>query len=189
MKRPFIAAAFALSLIGCATSPQQVHLNPQIEVNSRLAKQPAVQLTINDLRTTPSLGTRGGVYGSTNHITADRNLSDSLRPAAIKALNELGARVDAPSPFPVTLSLDIERISYQVDDGSALPIQITLDAAIRATASKEGKQFSGRYESSKRHKFVAAPSEQRNEEIINEILSETLVRVFNDPRLLTFMEQ
>jgi len=189
MKKPLIALALAVSLIGCASSPQQVHLNPQIDVSSRLTKQPAVQLTINDLRPSPSMGTRGGVYGSTNHITADRNLSDSLRPAAIKALNELGARVDASSPFPIALSLDIEKVSYQVDQNSSLPIQITLDAAIRASASKEGKSFSGRYESSKMHKFIKAPSEQRNEEIINEILSDTLNRVFNDPRLLTFMEQ
>lgn len=189
MKRSLIAAVFALGLVGCASSPQQVHLNPDIAINSRLAKQPAVQLTINDLRSSSSMGTRGGVYGDSNHITADRNLSDSLRPAAVKALNELGARVDAPSPFPIALTLDIERIVYHVDPNSSVPLLINLEAAIRASASKEGKQFSGRYESSKQHKFAIAPSDERNAEIINDILSETLARVFNDPRLLTFLEQ
>ncbi|WP_210396834.1 YajG family lipoprotein [Motiliproteus sediminis] len=189
MNKGFAIFAFSLALTACASSPQQVKLQPQVEVNSRLAKQPAVNLTISDNRPSPSLGTRGGVYGGSNHITPARSLSDSIYPVASKALTELGARMNASSPFPVDLRLEVEQLSYTVDENSTLPLQVELKAAIRAVANKNGRSFSGRYESSKLHKFVTSPSEEKNEEVINDVLSTTLNRVFNDPKLLTFMEQ
>ncbi|WP_421861913.1 YajG family lipoprotein [Motiliproteus sp.] len=178
-----------LTLAGCAQSPQQVRLDPVISVNTVVENQPTVHLSITDKRPSQSLGTRGGVYRDSNHITLAQPISRSLRPTAEAALTEMGIRVDQPSPQPVQLNLIVEELSYKVADTQTLPLEITLRAQIAAIADKNGSQQASRYESTKVHKFFKAPNEATNAEIINQIMSETLTRLFNDPRLIDFLRR
>lgn len=176
-----------ITLAGCAQSPQQVRLNPVISVSNILDNQPSVHLSITDKRPSQSLGTRGGIYRDTNHITLEQQLNRSLRPAAEAALTEMGVQVDQPSPMPTQLNLIVEELSYKVADTQSLPLEITLRSRIAAVANKDGRQQASRYESTKLHKFFKAPDEATNAKIINDIVSETLTRLFNDPRLVNFI--
>ncbi|RDE24145.1 hypothetical protein DV711_00635 [Motiliproteus coralliicola] len=184
-----LGLAAVLTLAGCAQSPQQVRLDPVISVNSLVDNQPTVHLSVTDKRPSQSLGTRGGVYRGSNHITLARSINHSLRPAAEAALTEMGIRVDQPSPQPIKLNLILEELSYTVADNQSLPLEITLRSQIAAVADKNDSQQASRYESTKVHKFFKAPNEATNAEIINQIMSETLTRLFNDPRLIEFIRR
>lgn len=183
-KTVILITALIVALAGCAQSPQQVRLSPKVSVNSYLGNQPAVHLTITDNRPSKILGTRGGVYRGTNNITLSRDLSSTLRTVATAALNEMGVVVDEPSPRPTQLVLIVEKLEYKVSDKQTLPIEVALHTQFAAIADNNGKQQTTRYQSSKIHKFFTAPSTDDNEAIINDIVSETLTRLFNDPKLV-----
>lgn len=182
-----ILAAVILTLSGCAKSPQQVRLNPEVNVDSYISNQPTVYLTITDKRPSKSLGTRGGVYRDTNNITLSKDLASTLRPVATAALNEMGVIVDDPSPRPIKLELIVETLEYKVNENQTLPIEVSLKTRISAVVDSNGKQQTTQYQSSKLHKFFTAPNTEDNSKIINDIVSETLTRLFNDPKLINLL--
>ncbi len=188
-KTTIILAILALSLAGCAQSPQQIQLNPRVVIDSYIDNQPTVHLNIVDKRPSKILGTRGGTYRNSNHITLSQDLPRTLKPVASAALNEMGVIVDEASPRPTNLELIVEQLKYSVNDNQMLPIEITLHAQFAVLANKDGKQQTTRYQSTKIHRFFTAPSTEKNETIINEIVSETLTRLFNDPKLIKLIRQ
>lgn len=184
-----LLASLLLTLGGCAQSPQQINLTPQIKVNSHLNNQPSVHLSIVDKRPSQSLGTRGGTYRDSNHITLASDIQSMLKPVASAALTEMGISVDQPSPMPTELQIWIEKLQYDVNDAQTLPLEIRLQVQIAAVANKGGQQQISRYESSKVHKFLTPPDTEKNEEIINEIISITLTRLLNDPKLIALIQE
>ncbi|MFT5720569.1 MAG: putative lipoprotein [Motiliproteus sp.] len=187
-KKIILVASLLLTLGGCAQSPQQITLTPQIEINSHLSNQPSVHLSVVDKRPSKSLGTRGGTYRDSNHITLARNIQSMLIPAASAALTEMGISVDQPSPMPTDLQIWVEKLLYEVNDAQTLPLEIKLQVQIAAVANRGNKQQVSRYASNKLHKFLTPPNEKENEEIINEIISTTLTRLLNDPKLITLIQ-
>lgn len=189
LKISIVLATLALTLSGCAQSPQQINLNPQVRVNSHISNQPSVHLSVVDKRPSKSLGTRGGTYRESNHITLARDLQSMLKPAASAALSQMGIVIDQPSLTPTDLQLWVEKLHYEVNDAQTLPIEVTLQVQIAAVANKGDQKQISRYESSKVHKFFTPPSTAKNEEIINKIVSTTLTRLFNDPKLIALIQQ
>ncbi len=187
-KVSIVLTTLLLILSGCAQSPQQINLNPQARINSHVSNQPNVHLSVVDKRTSQSLGSRGGTYSDSNHITLARDLQSTLLPAANLALTQMGVLVDQPSAMPTVLQLWVEKLLYEVNDDQSLPIKVRLQVQIAAVANKGGQQQIARYESSKVHTFLSPPSTAKNEEIINEIFSATLTRLFNDPKLAALIE-
>lgn len=183
-----LLALITLLLAGCAKSPQQVMLAPQIDTDAQLSRSPVVQFNIVDNRADPVLGTRGGVY-ATSHLTLARPLDEALRPEIERTLQALGAELNQVTPFPVRLTLYLDTLTYRTEEATTPPINVTLHAAITAKGSSKEREYEGRWESTQKHQFLRIPSEAKNEEIINELLSETLSRMFNDPKLLRFLQQ
>ena len=74
----FTGAALALSLTGCALSPQQIEVKPTAEVQpaNRGNNQP-VQVIAVDSRDSKAFGSRGGVYKDTSLVQP----ANDLRPA------------------------------------------------------------------------------------------------------------
>ncbi len=184
--RAILTAACALIISGCALSPQHVTLSPRVTVNDHIAVAHIVQLHIEDKRPQQHLGTRGGVYSETSYIYPQQSLPASLRPAAIRALQELGLQTEGLSPQPIQLTLTVEELSYRTDD-SKLPKKVALSTRIHARVIKGEREHEGRFNSSKTYSFVKSPSTEENQKIINELLSETMTRLFNDPKLLNFI--
>ncbi|WP_207061969.1 YajG family lipoprotein [Motiliproteus sp. SC1-56] len=184
----YVLMTLALLLSGCAKSPQQVMLDPSINASAQLKKRPVVQLSIVDNRPSPILGTRGGVY-ATNHITLAEPLERSLRPEMERALQAIGAELNQVSPFPIRLTLYLDRLSYEVEDTGTLPLMVNLHSTLRAQAKSGQLKYEGRWESSRQHQFLSVPTEAKNQDIINDLLSETLNRMINDPKLLQFLQQ
>ncbi len=180
-------ALLTLLLSACALSPQYVEIDPDINVNRQIGVSHIVTLDIEDRRPQNPLGTRGGVYAKTSFIYPSQPLAQGLRPAANRALQQLGLSTEGLSPNPISITLFIDELSYQADS-SSLPVKITLNCRIRAEVNKADSSHQGNFKSSATHSYVKSPSEEENRKIINEILSETMTRVFSDEKLISFIE-
>lgn len=186
--RSSLLLASPLLLTACALSPQYVEISPKIEVKERIMPAQVVQLSIEDNRTQQHIGTRGGVYKETSYIYLDKPVSKSLRPVAIAALQELGLDPNGVSPQPVLMNIRLDQLSYVMSDES-LPKKVDLTASLHLSASKGDKNHEGRFNSAKQFSFFSAPDEEDNTEMINEILSDTLTRLFNDPKFIQFIRE
>ncbi|MCW8886608.1 MAG: YajG family lipoprotein [Motiliproteus sp.] len=185
--RPLIATTFSLLLTACALSPQYVEIDPDIEVRQQVVSTHVTTLDIVDRRPKSELGTRGGVYAETSFIYPSQPLPDSLRPAAIEALGKLGLATQGQSPQPVNITLYIDELSYHTDS-AALQKNVTLNCRISAEIKKGTRSHQGNFNSTKMHSYLKAPNEGENRKIINEVLSETLTRVFNDTQVINFIQ-
>ena len=176
-----------LMLGGCATSPQSVQVNPVVSVSesTKNTLDSNVSVTVFDERTTAVIGLRGGVY-DTNEITAKGDLPLALRAAIEKGLREMGATISASSDDP-QFHVYLDTLEYTVPKGSYVT-QVDVKTSMRVVVSHNNRQFTGNYGSELTERVAKAPSDKKNEELINQVLGDVLERVFADKGLQGFVK-
>src|SRR5690554_1472920 len=102
----FLAVAgLAVVLSGCAHSPQQLNVTPSVTIPlSQVARQQPVVLTVQDSRSSPVMGTRGGLYPDSSNLTISNQAVPHLRQQVEQALGKLGFQV-VPEGTPNANSL------------------------------------------------------------------------------------
>jgi uncharacterized lipoprotein len=184
----FLATAFAIVLVaGCAQSPQRINVQPVLTVSGEaLGGGRPIIVSSSDQRQNKVLGSLGGVYGATATITIGNDLEQALTRAANGLLASQGYVVNSPDPSAAQLNIVVETISYQpIEQPVGKAVKLT--AVLRADVSKQGETFSGRYQSETERRSVASPDQEDTEQYINELLSDTLVRMFADNKLREFL--
>lgn len=105
----------ALTLTGCALSPQQLDPNPKLTgtINPVGQGQPVVVRVV-DGRSSPALGTRGGLYPETSSIIvpADK-LLPKLQAQTEAAVRLLGFTPSANAYNAPQLTLTLAELKYQ----------------------------------------------------------------------------
>ena len=62
-----------------------------------------------------------------------------------------------------------------------------LEAALQVVATAGNETYTGNYKTNSSRETAMTPSMAQNEEMINDLLSKTLVRLFSDPELKAFL--
>lgn len=176
-------------LAACAQSPQRINVQPTLSISGdAIGNGRAIVVSASDQRPNKVLGSLGGVYSGTATLTIANDLEQALTRAANGLLASQGYVVNSPDPSALQLNIVVESLVYQPIDqpvGSA----IKLTAVLRADVSKGGETFSGRYQSEMERRSVARPDPEDNEKYVNDLLSDTLVRMFSDNRLREFLHK
>jgi uncharacterized lipoprotein len=126
------------------------------------------------------------VYGNTATLTIGNNIEQSLTGAANALLAAQGYVPNSPDPSALQLNIVIESLTYQPQE-QTVGSDVKLAAVLRAEVVKRGETFSGRYQSDSERRSVTAPDQEDNEKYVNELLSDTLMRMFSDNRLRDFL--
>lgn len=189
----FVQRIFLLVLsafvAACAYSPQRINVQPVLSVEGE-AYGNGMPIVVSgaDQRQNRVLGTVGGVYRDSANITIANDLEAAMTRAANGLLASKGFVVNSPDSHAVQLTIVIEDISYQTLE-APIGSSVKLSAVLRAEATRNGETFSGRYQSDTERKSVTKPDAQVNEKWFNELLSNTLIRMFDDPKLRQFLLQ
>lgn len=175
----------SLTLSGCALSPQQ--LEPQPLVNGPLQAvgqgQP-VSVNVVDGRTSPVLGTRGGLYPETSSISVNgQTLLPRLQAQADAGTRLLGFTPSANALNAPQITLTLVELSYQSPKEGTYVTEANIRAVFRADVQNQGRRYSGRYSASLNQRFGMAPNEATNSKLVSEVLSDALSRVFKDPSI------
>lgn len=183
----FLLVLLAACAAACAYSPQRINVQPTLSVEGE-AYGNGMPIVVNatDQRENRVLGSVGGVYKQSANITIANDLESALSRAANALLASKGFVVNSPDPNAVHLTIVIENISYETLE-APIGSSVKLSAALRAEATRHGETFSGRYQSDTERKSVTKPDAQVNERWFNELLSTTLTRMFDDPKLRNFL--
>ena len=175
-------------LAACALSPQQVELDLNVSgQGERYGAGRPVEVVVEDQRSNPVIGTRGGVYAETSRITLADELTDTLARAASARLAADGFNVNSGAGDAAELRVLVEKLSYDVVEGKPALHDVELEAILGVEVRRGGDSYRGRYQTKTSRSFVAAPSREKNAEVISQVLEETLERLFADPKLREFL--
>jgi uncharacterized lipoprotein len=185
-----LAVGMAALMSACAYSPQQLDVQPVLTIGSGEAfgNGRPVLVSASDQRANRVLGNLGGVYGDSSTITIRNDLESAMTRAANGLLATQGFVVNSPDPAAVQLNIVIENITYELP-ATNVGTTVKLHATLRAEGTRGGETFSGRYESDAERRMVSKPDAKDNEKLVSELMSNTLRRMFEDPRLRAFLTQ
>ncbi|MCQ4258542.1 YajG family lipoprotein [Stutzerimonas stutzeri] len=186
-----LAAVSALALAGCAHSPQQLDPNPKIDgtINPVGQGQP-VSVRVVDGRSSPTLGTRGGLYPETSAVIVPKDrVVPKLQAQAEAAVRLLGF---TPSPNAYNapqLTLTLAELKYQSPKEGLYVTEATIGATFRVEVQNGGRRYTGRYGASLNQRFGMAPNEQTNTKLVSDVLSDALSRAFRDQNIGQVLSQ
>lgn len=182
--RMFLLSVLALLLVACAYSPQQIQLNPVVQVNGSVTStSPAIALTVDDKRGTTKVGSLGGVYATTSTITVGPDVADAIRSKAVAALQQLGFTIDPGADRKLEITL--KQLTYRKTEG--MLDQVTVTAKLAVKADRGPQHYSSEYTAQTQKQVVTTPGKAANEEILNKSLSMVLQRLLDDRQLTSFI--
>lgn len=185
-----VTAVLVVILSGCALSPQLVSIKPDLRVPvASYGNQRDVNVRVEDHRSNSVIGTRGGIYGQTSTIEIGNNANTEIAYSVAAALTRWGFRstVDGYRGHALEFGVAVEKLSYQHDRSVAGTLQV--DAEVSIVVESGGATYRGKYAASKELGYATAPSEEKNSEAINEVMSLALEKIFADKGLIAFLQQ
>lgn len=180
----------ALVSISCAYSPQQINVNPVINASAEnYGRGRPVHVIAEDMRSVKTIGSRGGVYKDTSTITVANDINDAIAGAAKARLAVQGFNTNSIDENTTSLKVILESLSYDIPKQTlqSPAKKVLLEAVLRVEVKSREEIFTGRYKSNSERPTVVTPTMSRNEEMINEVLSNTLNHMFSDPKLKAFL--
>ncbi|MCJ8170002.1 YajG family lipoprotein [Atopomonas sediminilitoris] len=182
-----------LALGGCALSPQQLTLQPELS-GSQIApvgQGQAVVVRVVDGRTSPVIGTRGGVYPDSSTISvAGADILPKLQQQVEVAVRLLGFTPSANAYNAPQLTVTLADIRYvSPKDSSLMVTQADITATLKADVQNAVRRYSGRYSASSNHRFGSAPNLATNNRLVTEVLNASLERMFQDQTIGQILSQ
>ena len=182
-----VQALVMLSLAACAYSPQQITINPVINTAAEnYGNGRAVNVSVEDGREVKVLGSRGGIYKDTSVITIANSMTDAIASAARAKLAVQGFNTNSGLAEAAQVKIIVDQLSYDVPEQS-VGKKVKLSAVLKLDVSAGGQSYQGRYKSDSERQTVVTPRMAQNEEMINTLISDTLARLFSDPKLKAFL--
>lgn len=175
--------AGVLILPGCANSPQQLDPNPQLKAPiAPMGQGQAVGVRVVEGRVSQILGTRGGLYPETSAVTVP---TAKVLPK-LQAQVEAGVRLLGFTPAAVAsssapqLTVTLAELKYQSPKDDLYVTEADILATILVEARNANRVYNGRYTASLKQRFGMAPDEQTNTQLVSDVLSDALGRLFKD---------
>ncbi len=186
-----LLAAFGLTLVGCAHSPQNLQPQPKLMAPlSAVGQGQPVVVRVVDGRQSPVLGTRGGLYPETSAISVQgQDILPRLQAEAEAAVRLLGF---TPSPNAYNapqLTLTLAELKYQSPKEGMYVTEADISATFRADVQNSSRRYSGRYGASLNQRFGMAPNQETNTKLVSDVLSDALTRTFKDPTIGQLLSQ
>ncbi|AFN79091.1 YajG family lipoprotein [Stutzerimonas nitrititolerans] len=178
-------AVCVLALAGCAHSPQQLDPSPKLTSEiSPVGQGQQVAVRVVDGRSSPTLGTRGGLYPETSAVSVPgAKLLPKLQAQSEAAVRLLGFTPSANAYNAPQLTLTLADLKYQSPKEGLYVTEANIGATFRVEVQNGGRRYTGRYGATLNQRFGMAPNEQTNTKLVSDVLSDALTRVFKDQNI------
>ncbi|MEQ3723152.1 YajG family lipoprotein [Alcanivorax sp.] len=172
---------------GCALSPQMINVTPKANVEAaNVGHNQPVKVIAVDSRDQAAFGTRGGVYKETALVQPANDVKAAIEEAVRKGLQTQGFNAFNAGDDATRLEVRLEQLDYVPEEGSVVN-EVTLSLTLLAEASRDNVVHTGTYKSSVVHDLPLTPTADRNQAMVNEILSGAITRMLNDPEMQGFL--
>lgn len=185
----YIPMTLALTLLlgGCALSPQQVLVQPKVQVpSSNQGHNLPVKVIAVDARGKQAFGSRGGVYSDTATIGPSNDVRQAIADSVRQGLQSLGFNAYNPGDNATSLEVRLKKLDYVPND-SAMLHKVTVSLELDAIAKRGDTTHTATYKTSVNHKSPFPPSQADNQKMINDILSQGIQDMLQDPKMIAFL--
>jgi len=182
--------AALLMLNACALSPQLVTIKPDIKVPvAAYGAQRDINVRVEDRRSNAVIGTRGGIYGNTSTIEIGNDSQTEIAYSLAGGLTRWGFRstVNGYRGHALEFTVVLDNLSYQPD--RTVAGKLVISAEVSVLAENGGSTYQGKYSASEELMYATLPSEEKNNQVINKVLSLALEKIFMDRGLIQFLQQ
>jgi uncharacterized lipoprotein len=180
---PLFAAA-AITLSGCAVQPQNIALDPPLQVaQSQAGQGKVVQLAVRDARPRKTLGMVGDLEGKYAPVSIDNDFSSTVYQRISAALQRQGFKVQpTPSNDDRRLDVEVREVEYQsLKEG--LTYKTEGKAAIAAIARSGDSRYERIYRAGETRTSPTVPSAEQNTKAVNNVVAMTLEDMLNDDKM------
>lgn len=189
ISRVLAVMAMLAMLAGCGLSPQLASPEPRLSGQlTAVAQGQTVAVHVSDGRSSPVLGSRGGLYDGTNALSVEgRSFLPRLQAETEAGLRMRGFNIVPRGQAPAAFDLQVTGLTYTVADGRTLLSDVQLTATYLVRLRKDGRNYEGSYTAKLKKKFVKPPSDQTNDQLVSMVMSDALQRVFDDKDISDFL--
>lgn len=188
MLRAALLLTLSATFAGCALSPQSINVQPVAKVQTtNIGHNQSVQVIAVDSRNQLAFGTRGGVYKETSLVQPANDVKAAVEEAVRKGLQQQGFNAFNPDQNASRLEVRLEQLDYVPEQGNVVNT-VTVSLILIGEASRPEAAYTGTYKSSIKHDLPITPSANRNQEMINDILSGAITRMLEDPKMQSFLQ-
>jgi uncharacterized lipoprotein YajG len=179
----------AVGLGGCAWVKQSATLKLEpVVAASQVGKGVRVAVRVTDRRPSSTIGYRG-VDSRNAAITTGQDVPALFQEKLIEGLKRKGFDAIPYEGEPGRLlTVEVRLIDYSTDmefwKGSA-----KVQAELVALVPKDGVRFEQVYFAERKESIVEAPRAKTNERLINGAITAALQKLFDDPRLMTYLAE
>ena len=183
--RAVLLFCLGTAITGCALSPQVIQVTPKADVEpANIGQNRPVQVIAVDSRGQEAFGTRGGVYKETALVQPGNDVKAAIEDAVRQGLQTQG--FNAFNPGENATRLGLQQLDYVPEEGSVVN-EVTLTLTLLGEASRGNVTHTGTYKSSVVHDLPLTPTADRNQEMVNAILSGAITRLLTDPKMQAFL--
>ena len=187
----YISVLFLFSVLqaSCALSPQQITIKPDITVPvAPYGRGQEINVTVEDQRSSPVIGTRGGVYGDTSTIEIGNDHKTEIAYAVANGLTRWNFRpqVNSSVTDAIQFTLAVTELSYVPD--RTVGGKVAMKAAVSVEVKHGGRSYRGNYSANGELVYVTVPTSKRNNAEINKIMNLALQKMFDDQGLIKFLQ-
>ncbi len=177
-------------LFGCAFSPQEVMLEPTLNIaETNIGNGAKVSFDVVDERDDILIGHRGSAYGKAAKISNNQDITQVFSDAITEGLKRNGfLPVEGSDNSTRQLKVQIRLIRYETSMGFWTG-GVHTKATIKAIASNNGKTYAKLYRVENEKRFLFVPESKENNRLINDIVSEVINELFNDEKLMSFLAE
>lgn len=187
MKKIISSLFICLYFAACGLSPQIVKIDPTFSdaKGTPPSSDITFKLIVTDRRDSPNLGTRGGVYKDTSIIKTKGDITKKIHEKLVSSFKRINYKVE--SSAATELTIEINKLTYQ-GFGENRISEVEVSAEILATVSSSEETYSKTYKANRTKEVLKSPSEEKNQEMVNGILSTVIQRVLDDDDLLDYIK-
>lgn len=173
---------------GCAYSPVQLQINPELQVASDTIGS-GFSVQVRGVNQLPDgvLGSLGGIYADSSEVTLANNIETALATTLVDGFRAWSFQ-PVETAADVQVEINLTNLSYSRPN-KLYTTKVNTEAEVQLQVTVGGASYYGNYRSSGNNHDLFKPSAQEIETNVNELLSATLQRAFSDEKLKTFLRQ
>jgi uncharacterized lipoprotein YajG len=183
MKKTLIQVSIgivALMSFGCAFNPRQVKFSQGLAVPvAEIGKGTEVGLVVKDERPDLGLGRRGtGVAQAAKISTAD-SMDQVVAEKFTVGLQNLGFKVTKDAATSRKITVELRFLEHSTSQGFWTG-GVHSKGAVKVIAKFGATDFEKNFRGEEEERVMVVPTAEKNAELLNKILDQTLIKVFAD---------
>lgn len=180
-----VAALAALFMQGCGPRPQNIRLDPPIEVQpSRVGQGKTVWLSVKDARPAKTLGVIGDLDGQYAHVSIEDDFTSTLYQSVSAALRSMGFAVQpTPTRDERSLRIEIRDIQYQSAKKS-FTYDTDVKVSVGALVQNGTERYDRIYNAGETRTSMTQPTPEDASRAVNNAVSMSLRDMLTDDRVL-----